>query len=458
MLQHLLIPIKFYRWLSHVFLILLLPTASFTIHASPSSAISLASNSIYPIHTQTTFYGTSYSKQEIVENTLYALLENTVAESNFELKTGIAIKDKELELNQFSWSYLTDDYELKLGSYVTQLGVFDLASSLNSFNGLRVDYFNDSNIHVRRQSSLLAEASFFPNDFSTFKVILAPYDRKRFNYSDQLLSIGLESAFPYLLVNSGDATTQIIIDQILLPVYENDAKPAIYDYIERKQPEPGLGLDTTSLALNLITYLPSGTFGLVYINGLSNLPFIKLDSDLVLAAQHYNDEDRAQYFSNYLSKEDNEPIKSIEYLRYHQATAYAEGSYQDFGLRAELGYRDRFPLLNQISNQFNLGLGIDHKSWIYNNLEIQLSYLPQAEHYAHGIVWQALTDPLYWGPWQITLENTASYLRYETDYTWLTIPGLNLSYENIDVKFKFFHHHEKDYSNDFAQLQVKVLF
>lgn len=414
---------------------------------------------VLPENREISVYGSVFSDQTAVENTLYTLFSSNVTLNNAEFSSSFAIHDKTLEINRLQLSYFADKYDIKIGQYVTQLGVFDLAAPLNQLNPLRAEYFNDENLYMRRQSTWLGELNIYPNDYSTIKLLVSPYDAKRTSFLDTFTIASLDNAVPYLLNNAAtDDVTQRVVDEILLPVYEDSAKPAIYDYIEGKLPEPKFALDTTTAVFNYISYLPEATVGLLYMNAYSAQPIIEIDEDLLTALANIEEENRSEYIADYLAKEDNEPIKSVDYFRYNHLAAYAETNINSIGLRGEIGYRDRFPLINRMTNLVNIGLGIDHAGLVYNNLEIQMAYMPQAHEFAKAAVWQLLSDKYRVGEWQIQFENTATYAAYEgTDISGV-IPGLNFNYQDLYLKLKFFHHSKNDFANDFAMLQMKVLF
>lgn len=414
---------------------------------------------VLPASSKTSLIGTRYTDETVFKNQFFALFESQVSYQHADFNLGINIKDDTLELNQFMFDVYKDNYELQIGKFVTQVGVLDFFGNTGNLNPLRLDYYDEENINVRRQSTWLAQLNILTDEDSNARLIIAPYDAKRRLYLESSQAVTYESGVPFLLLNTGNENLDLIAREILLPVYEQlGGRTAIESYVKNEIPEDKIALDTTTVLLDYSTYIKDAKVGLTYINGLSNIPRFEIDEDLIEAVANLEEEDRGDYVGDYLSKEDNAPIKSVEYSRFQQMLAYGETTINNFGIRGELSYRDRFPLTNQYTNQINLGMGIDHQGWVYNNVELQYSYMPQANLRSYFILWQLSLDKYRLNDWYWQVENTSTLAVVDKESAWALIPGINFTKDQFSVHAKYLHHSQDGFSNNMAMLQVKVLF
>ncbi|WP_321324891.1 hypothetical protein [Thiomicrorhabdus sp.] len=407
-----------------------------------------------------TVIGQGFTDQALLKNSVYGLLELKKTLNDTELEIGLAFDsiDNQPKINTLSYTHYFDDYEIKIGKFVSKIGVLDFFSCIDVLNTTRIQYYDEENINLRQRPSLLGQFNYFLDENSTLNFIVAPYDDNRRDYVNQSIGLSLNIGVPYYLLNSGNSTIDLIAKPILLPVYNQGAKQAVSKYIDNKLPKNHIELDTTTFAMNYTTYQNQSTFGAVYINGYSNIPIIKLDPDLIAAVENLNDEDAVNYIDTYLQKDENEPIKSIQYNRYNQIAVYTETAIQSYGLRAELSYRDQFPIINDVTEQLSLGLGIDHKGEIYNNLELQYFYLPNKSIKAYYAIWQMRFDSFYIGKWKTQIENTSSLATYENNQLYGMLPSINFNYKNLNISLKYLMHSKQELVENTAILSVKAVF
>ena len=422
--------------------------------------ISVNSESVEAQEIKGTVYAQHLSNEVLFESSIFALLEISKNNQNSDFKFGLAFdsNQQEAQINTFSYTHYFDSYEIKIGKFVSKVGVLDFFSAIDVFNTTRIQYYDEEDINLRKKPSLLAQVNFFSDEESTLSVIVAPFDNDRRSYIDQALSISLGSGVPYYLLNSGDEDIDLIARPILLPAYEGGGKQALDRYIDGKLPEEHISIETTTVGLNYLTYHEQATFGVMLLSGYSHIPLITLDEDLIQAVANLDQEDKGTYISNYLTKDENEPIKSIEYFRYHLAAIYAETSIQSFGLRAEISYRDKFPLINTLTEQVTAGIGIDHKGELYNNLEMQYIYMPEQDITAYYALWQLNFEPVRIGEWDTTVQSTTSYAVLENEDIVAFIPAIKLHRKSVDISLEYLMHSQQEYMDNMAMLSVKAVF
>lgn len=458
-----------FKILLTIFLLILSPLLPGITNATEQNAADSTSSNLkdptannqsqIPSSVKTTLYGSRYSDETVFNNSYFALFESTSKLHDADLKLGLNITNEKLELNQLMIDLYKDEFEIQLGKFVTQVGVLDFFGNASNLNPLRLDYYDEDNINLRRQSSWMGQFNYYPDADTTVRAIIAPYDSNRRNYANNSLDVGYESGIPFFLRRSGNENIDLIAEEVLIPVYENQGgREAIENYVEGQLPEDKYTLDTTTFIFDYFSYYDDAKIGLTYINGISNIPFIKVDEDLLKIIENFDQDERDQFISDYFSKEDNTPIKFIEYGRFNQMVLYGETSVNSFGLRAEVSYRDKFPLINTYSKQFNFGIGIDHQGWVYNNLEIQYTYMKDSGLRAYFGLWQLGFDKYHIGQWKWQLENTTAFAIVNDEFFWSLIPGLNFTRNNLSVKLKYLRHSQDDFSNDVGLVQMKAMF
>lgn len=429
------------------------------IYADITPLISVNNDVAVPNNVEATIYGSGYSEQTVFNNQFFALFESANQIGDIDFKLGIKASKDELQLNQFQFNAYQDDIEIQFGKYVTQVGVLDFFGNMGNLNPLNIEYYEEENIHIRRQSTWLSQINFYPDEDSTARLIIAPYDSKRRQYLNSFLDITYQSGIPYLLQNTGDENIDLIAREVLVPVYEDrGGRAAIEGYIENELPEDQVALDTTTFLFDYFTYYKDAKIGLTYVNGFSNIPRIEIDKDLIGAIANIDEDKRNEYIFDYLSKDDNAPIKFIEYSRFNQVVAYGETTLNSLGLRGELSYRDRFPLINEYTKQVNIGVGLDHQGTVYNNLEVQYSVLQEGDLKSYFALWQLSFDKYHLGLWQWQFENTATLAVVDEESAWAIIPSLSFTLQNLAIKLRYLHHSQEDFSNNIGMVQMKVIF
>lgn len=407
-----------------------------------------------------TIYSQNFTHEKLLQNSTLGLLELKTHTENSDFEIGIAFDniDNEPSINQLSYTEYFDDYEIKIGKFVSKIGVLDFFSSIDIFNTTRIQYYDEESISLRKKASLLGQVNYFIDENNTINLIVAPFDNSRRDFFDRSIGLSLNSVIPFYLVNSGNETIDLIAEPVLLPSYNNGAKQATNNYINSKLPKENLALNTTTFAVNYLSFHNQATFGAVYVNGYSNLPFINIDEQLIAAVENLNRVDQEEYINAYLQKEDNQPIKSIEYFRYNLVAAYIETTWNSLGLRAEISYRDKFPIINSLTEQISVGLGVDHKDKVYNNLEIQYFYIPEQSIRSYYAIWQLRFDTFRVGEWEAYFEQTSTYAAYEKEEVFGFVPSLKFRANNLDISLEYLLHSKQEWVDNVALLSIKAVF
>ncbi len=98
----------------------------------------------------------NFGNNNVFQDTLMGLVETRYLQNDFMVDLGVIYQnqdDKGVSLNQFYVSDYHKKFDYKVGKFVTKMGVLDYASSINSFNRQRTDYYDEPNINLRAVSS-----------------------------------------------------------------------------------------------------------------------------------------------------------------------------------------------------------------------------------------------------------------------------------------------------------------
>ncbi len=403
----------------------------------------------------------NFSNNDVFQDTLMGLVEAQYLQNDFAIDLGVIYQnqdDKAATLNNFSVSNYHKKFDYKIGKFVAKVGVLDYASSINSFNRQRVDYYDEPNINIRSVPAWMAQINMHPSEDSTVSLILQPYDKDNAYYSQTATQFSVDSLVPFLLTNTNDADLDYLGEQLFVPVYEEDGKLAAERYIDSKQPDLDNSFYNTTIGMNFATNKTDYSYGLFVLMGLSKNPLFTLDEEFVAAASNLDKEDREVYVADYLAQIENDPIKSIEYFRYNQIAAYYETSFGQFGLRSEISFRDRFALLNETVPQVSLGLGLDHQSAVYNNLELQYFSFPTEGLSAYYAVWTLQFDPFRFANGNMQFKNSLSYAVVNDLDLAASLSRLTYTYNQYSLGLEYIANSRPEFSPNTASLLMKISF
>lgn len=409
---------------------------------------------------KTSLYYRNFQNEGYFQDSLFGLTEALYEADDYTLDLGVGyqnIEDDRIFINHLSYAQEFENFDYKIGKFVTKVGVMDFVSFIDVFNNTRIEYYDDENVNVRFDPSWMAKVDIYPDESSTFGLYVKPYDQTNNVLFGESIQYGLNSVIPFLITNTGNADLDLVGEQVLLPVYEDDAKPVISKYLMDKLPNEDPRIDNTSIFLNFAITDDNYTFGVLHISAYSSFPIIVLDQELISALKNLDEKDKESYIQDYLSKEENEPIKLVEYFRYNQFALYYESSIGQLGVRGEISYRDKFPLLNRTAGMMTLGLGIDHQSSFYNNLEVQYSKFDDSDLSAYYLIWLAKSDMMKFGQWELGLQNIVTYAAYEDNDILANFSGIRFLRDDFEITIEYLTHSKKEYVSDTASFKVKVM-
>jgi hypothetical protein len=278
-------------------------------------------------------------------------------------------------INHLYAEYFGDTFHFKIGKMVEKIGVMDYFSLLDTLNPVRLDFFDDPNINIKRVPLWMLHVDYYPLDTLKLALYIQPFDSVHQDYTGHYVAYVLNEFIPqhYEEVFQQESLGQ----EIFSPLYTNAISPFLSQDIESKQPSSAMKLENTSVGFCAEYSDESKKMGFVYFNRYTEIPLIQVDENLLNVAIHYeNGESVSEDFIDYLASGDYNPIKSVQAFRYNQLGVYAETTAGAYGLRAEAGHRDKVPLLNNYGSVSSLGLAVDHiESSIYYALETQYIHL-----------------------------------------------------------------------------------
>ena len=413
----------------------------------------------------TTLVYRNFLDNEYFKDSVLGLTEASYDGDDFTVNAGLAyrnVTDKKLALNHLSYAKEYESFDYKIGKFVTKVGVMDFLSFVDVFNNTRAEYFDDSNVNIRYNPSWMAKIDTYPDEDSTFGLYIKPYDQDSNTLFGDSIQFGLDSVVPFIITNTGNSDLDLIGREVLLPAYNGDngddgAKAASSNYISDKLPNEDPRIDNTSIFLNYVVTEDNYTFGALHTSAYSSLPVFTFDTALLTAVENLDEADKEAYIADYLDNEDNEPIKVLEYFRYNQFALYYESSINQFGYRAELSYRDKFPLLYRTSSMVTLGLGIDHQSSFYNNVEVQYSKFKESDLAAYYLIWLTQSETKRVFNWEASFQNMLTYGAYGDYDVWANFSGVNLKKDMFEISLEYLTHSEKEYISDTAAIKFKVI-
>jgi len=409
---------------------------------------------------KTTLIYRNFLDNQYFKDSVLGLTEATYQGDDYTIDAGLVyrnIKDEKFAINHLSYAYEADNYDFKLGKFVTKIGVMDFLSFVDVFNNTRVEYFDDPNVNIHYDPSWMAKIDVYPDQNSTFGLYVKPYDQGSNTLFGDSIQFGLNSVVPFIITNTGNSDLDLIGREVLLPAYEDGgAKKAGSDYITGNIPNEDPSLDNTSVFLSYVITEDNYTFGAVHSSAYSSLPVFTFDTALVEGVKNLAEADKEQYIADYLSNEDNDPVKTLEYFRYNQFALFYESSIGQVGYRAEFSYRDKFPLIYRTSSMVTLGVGIDHQGTYYNNLEFQYSKFDTSDIDAYYLIWLIRSDKKRFFNWEASFQNMLTYGAYGDYDVIANFSGMMFELDQFQISLEYLTHSEQDYLNDTAAIKFKV--
>ncbi|MHC3994099.1 hypothetical protein ACXWTF_04675 [Thiomicrolovo sp. ZZH C-3] len=314
---------------------------------------------------------------------IFTLTEGDYEEGAYRIEGGLLLykghDGSGVSLNQMALVYWGDDFDVRIGKFVSKTGVLDYLSGMDLLNPVRVDFFDDDNINIRRIPQWMAELSFFVGGDSLLRVTVQPYDGRTQSYLSTYMGLLLDSYLPayFERLSRNSEEGAAIYREVFLPLYLDGISPALKSDIDGQYNARGLAVDKSTLQVVAEKSSAGGTFGAVWTNRYSEVPYIRVDEQLLAIIDALTEgQNSAEALRAYLDQPDLNPIKGVKGFRYNQYSLYAEGSVGTYGVRAEAGVRDRVPVLNSFSPLAMVGFGVDRQAGSsYFDLEVQWGYL-----------------------------------------------------------------------------------
>ncbi len=415
-----------------------------------------------------TFLSRSFSNTKEYESAPYffALAEVLYAKDNHEVDFGFSISKlndgSSVEINQASYSYFGDSFEFKVGKYVNTIGVLDYMSSVNIVNPTRGEFFDESNINIRRVPAFMSEIAYYPSESLKFQAIIQAFDKKNQDYTSAYLSFVLDAYLPnyFKSLSAGNTNLNTINEEIFLPTYNTSISPALNQYIQDRY-ELGSSTDVDKAGVILVSEYSgdSSNYGAVWMNRYSEIPMIKIDQnilDIVNATQE--GENVIQKIEEYVEAGNGDLISSVEGYRYNQYSLYYEGTADAFGIRFEGTYRDKLPSINEFSWLGSLGVGLDYKAGsVYNSLELQWLHIDSLGKEVYAGIITTRFDSFEFSNVEIYLDNYLLFGYYNSLLEMSAFPNITFKYERFSAVFQYLVSKEQSELNS-ASLLLKAVF
>jgi len=369
---------------------------------------------------------------------------------SFNVDMGLSIEEyleTTMNINNLSASFFTDDYKLKIGKFVTTLGVMDYLTSFDDFNPRRLSFYNDENKNISRYANWMIEATTYLQDDISISVYLQKYDDQLDDYFYVGNYVLFNNFIPFFLNSSENSDMLLVAQEVFTPVYDQYGKPTIEPYAENIYDMLSSDLENSAVGMNFLLNSDDYTLGALWINSYSKIPLLKPDDELMDGLEDAFEEDKEHFIQNYFSK--NNVNTMIEHFRYNKAGVYFETTVDDFGFRGELSYKDKIPVLNELSSQSTIALGVDYKGFMmYNSLELKGNYISELDQGFYQGVLITEIDPIDLGIVDLKLDHNFYYAMYDgKDYQFFK-PSVGLEYENMEFTLEYFYSSENEIIED----------
>ncbi|WP_353662124.1 hypothetical protein [Hydrogenimonas sp. SS33] len=339
--------------------------------------------------------------------------------------------DTGVSFNRLSATRYFGDNEVKIGKFVTQVGVLDYLSVSNILNTVRLPFFDDPDPQIRRIPQWMAKVELLPKEDVRLRLFAEPFDRRYHDYTSTYLSLALDRLLPAYLQSQhlNNPMLEEIKKEILLPAYRNAVAPAVKKQVNDYYNPEDLSIDKAMAGFDLTYQGFDTTLGLSWFNKYSEIPYVKIDARLLDMALER--EDPARALQEYLEQNDLSLVKGVDGFRYNQVSLYGETSFSRFGLRAEATYRDRFPFVDGYTALSTVGMGIDDNGeHFYNDLEAQVLYSHKDRHTLFAAIWDCRYRPFFLHGVEVTAENYTMLGAVEGEQQFSFLPTVTLTYQS----------------------------
>ncbi len=298
----------------------------------------------------------------------FSLLEGEYGGENYNINIGLSLEkflfsSWKSDINNLSLEWWNDHSSVKIGKFVTKVGVMDYLTSFNILNPIRASFYNDSNKNIREYAKWMIESNIYVEENAKITFYAQKYD----NRLSDFLYVGNYSLFhyfiPFMFVNTRNDDLNTIAGEIFLPIYAQYQSGFESFAVNTYDMLPS-ALKNGTAGMNILFNFDSFTLGAVWINTYSKIPLLKPPEELLEILIDTQQEDKESVLQSYVSK--NTINKMIEHVRYDKIGVYGEGTLGVFGLRGEVAYQNNFPIVDRLSDQYSIVFGIDHKGFIYN--------------------------------------------------------------------------------------------
>ncbi len=393
-------------------------------------------------HIDLTLIGRYLSNRDFYKHSPYyfALAESNYQGDDFSIYGGIGFQSKEenevLLINHLYGEYFGDDYTFKMGKMVQKIGVMDYFSVLDTLNPSREEFFYDSQLEIKKIPLWMSSLDYFVNDSLKLTAFIQPYDAKHQNYTGPYIDYLLNQFIPEYYKEY--FAQEPLGEELFYPLYQDAFVPYVKSEIQDKGALEQIYWDKLSYGFVSEYSDDNKKVGLLYFNRYSEIPMIKIDQNLLDAALAYeNEENPSVALADYIASGDYDLIKSVEAFRYQQFGLYGETTLKSFGLRAELGYRDKVPLFNAYSGLATVGGAVDYLfSSVYNVLEMQYIYLEKYQKNAYIAMWRSRFSKQMLWRFSWYFENSFIATQADRFDEYSMAPSLTMSYKQTDLSLQ----------------------
>jgi hypothetical protein len=393
-------------------------------------------------HIDLTLLARYLSNEEFYKHSPYyfALVESDYQGDDYSIYGGLGFQSKEenevLLINHLYGEYFGDDYTFKIGKMVQKIGVMDYFSILDTVNPSREEFFDDSQLEIKKIPLWMSSIDYFIQDTVKLTAFIQPYDAKHQNYTGPYVNYLLYQFIPQYYKDF--FAQEPLGKELLYPLYRDSLVPYIKNDVQNKSAKEQIYWDKLSYGFVSEYSNDNLKIGALYCNRYSEIPMIKIDQNLLNAALAYdNGENPSADLANYIESGDYDLIKSVQEFRYQQFGLYGETTVHSFGLRTELGYRDKVPVFNEYSGLISAGGAIDYlASSVYNAFEMQYIYLEKYQKSAYiAMLRTRFSKQMLWRfSWYF--ENSLLAAQVDTFNEYSIAPNLTISYKQIDLSLQ----------------------
>jgi hypothetical protein len=396
----------------------------------------------------------------------FSLLESQYHHENYSLEAGFYLEkfmDSEYQsgLNHLSMKWWNDDFEFKIGKYVTKIGVLDYIPTLDILNPTRVSFYNDKNKNIKKYPKWMAQGDLFVQDDIKLTFFAKEYEDRISDYYYMGKHAVLDHFIPYFLANLPNQYSNYIGNSAFLPLYNTIFKPMINQSLsyttEYAYEMLSDDLKHGTFGINALFDIDDISVGIVWFNTYAQIPLLTPTEALRDILLNTDQQELEDSIINYLK---GTPLNQlIKPVRYDKFGIYTEGYIGPFGYRSEFSFQDNYPILDRLGDIYSFAFGMDHKLWrIYNSLEVKCSHIPRFDHNLYQGVLASKLDPIHFNFFDLKLENAIYFIKYGNLNYYFSYPAITLSYNNFDVSLEYYYSSDKAYMEDSFIVKLRMVF